>query len=179
VLLLATTTLAADISSSAINTVQDIQAAIDVATAGSTVVIPDKVFDFGTVRLTLKPGVSLRGAGFSKTVFQSSVSVTTGTVCTTAEQDPLLCVAGNLDAANPTIIEGITFNNAAQNAPPILTTTYPGPSMGIRLHTAAVAGERNQQCVTNQPVSCKGTQFVTCACSPDTAHTRVVSCRAC
>jgi hypothetical protein len=76
------------------------------------------------------------------------VSVTTGTVCTTAEQDPLLCVAGDLDA-NPTIIEGIAFNNAAQNAPPILTTTYPGPSMGIRLHTANVSGECDQQCVTN------------------------------
>jgi hypothetical protein len=127
-------------------TAQTIQAAIDVSDAGDTVVIPASAgaIDFGTARLTLKPGVSLRGAGYRTTIFKSSVdalSITpAATPCTLSAQgqDPLLCVNGATPSV-PSIIEGIAFVNEAQSAPPV-AGPYPGPTIGISIRAA---GERH------------------------------------
>lgn len=114
------------------NTVQAIKTAIASAVPGDTVVIPAGAnIDFGQDRVTLPPGVSLRGAGFRSTTFRSSQTAPAETTpCTTSVQDPLLCITGTASATYPTIIQGIAFNNSAKSAPP-LTTPYRGPSMGI------------------------------------------------
>lgn len=163
---------------------QSIKATIDGAQAGDTVVIPAGTFDFGTARLTLPPGVSLRGAGFRSTVFQSSVDVSSttppATPCTQRDsgQDALLCVTGTPTPGAPSsIIEGIAFNNAAQNAPPV-NGPYPGPSIGISVRTAGEHGLTNRppgwpslcalahQVHTPYRAACEGTAATVHMCNP-------------
>jgi len=133
------------------NTVAGIQAAINNASSGDTVVIPAATIDFGTKRLTLsKAGVSLKGAGSSgsagqQTIFRTSAGIDNTspdkTDCTSDIQDPLLCVNGFTVTGGtpPTVIDGIAFINSAQNAPPVFGP-YPGPSMGISVRVAGPSG---------------------------------------
>lgn len=134
--LLVSTARAATITPTA-NTVQGIQDALDAANPGDTVVVLEADIDFGLQRLTLsRGGVSLTGAGDSKTIFRSSQYSTTGFPCATQGQDPLLCITAGADP-NPIVISGIAFVNAAQRTTPLTcgvnNIACPGPSMGIRV----------------------------------------------
>jgi hypothetical protein len=126
-----------------------IQAAIDGASSGDTVVIPAGTVDFAGGQLRLnKAGVSLRGAGSGSSVG----TVFTGSVQTNITAPPADCVSGQGFApmlcikfsspAAPIIIEGIRFKNAAQDSPPsdwIPAPTYPGPSQAINVEARGVA----------------------------------------